>query len=155
MTIRTVLSMGVFLAAGCGDLPVWDVGAIVPGGEWGESNVEARLTGDLPHVGEFDADSRSGWSYTYDNWMDIGVETMTPNGWVMMMVSGETTEDGYKDVIGCSGESDGYAEFDEPAVESEVTFGDVLVRGEPATSVSIWARFADGSEATADGLIYP
>ena len=154
MTLRTSLILGALFTVGCGEFPVWDMGAIAPGGEWGEGTMEARLTGDLPHVGEFDAESRSGWSYTYDNWMDLGVETMTPNGWVMLMVSGETTEDGYKDVIGCSGESDGYAEFDEPAVESEVTFGDVLVRGGEGTSVSVWARFADGSEATADGVIF-
>lgn len=132
--------------------PVWD-GFY---GYEGEGSVQARMrTEDMPHVGSFADDSRQGWYYEYGDWVDLGMEAYGDYGWAMLLVSGDS-ESGYIDVIGCTGKDDGYAEFDEPAIESEMEKTPRTTEdGEEVIDLAITATFADGSRAFAQGTIIP
>lgn len=142
------------LTTGC-DTGNWETEPFMGGYYEGEGSItDGRIAADqMPHVGTFEDTSRQGWFYKYDNWVDLSLDSYGDYGWAMLIVSGEGTEDGYHDVIGCTGDEDGYAEYDEPAEESEVTFSDIMIDGEYFTQVRITATFADGSTADAMGQI--
>ncbi|MCO4746370.1 MAG: hypothetical protein KC912_16355 [Proteobacteria bacterium] len=117
----------------------------------GDSTVQARISGDLPHTGAFDDDSRNSWFSSFeDGWVDLGVDAYGDYGWAMLMVSGD---DGDYEVIGCSGKEDGDAEFDEPAEDAEVEFEEVEVDGEEALEIRVTATFENGSTASAVGHV--
>ena len=101
----------------------------------GEGTISGRIVSeDMPHVGTFEDNTRQGWFYNYDGWVDLSMDSYGDYGWAMLMVSGDP-ESGDIDVIGCTGPDDGYAEFDEPAEDSEVEFHETDVHGEPATQM--------------------
>ena len=153
--VRWFSMVGVVLATGCGSpsgVTGLDMGMYGYGDSMG--TVEARIQAtDMPHVGTFGDDSRHGWYYEYEDWVDLGVDAYGDYGWAMLLVSGDL-EAGWVDVVGCSGEDDGYADFDEPAVDSEL---DVSPRtdedGEDVVDFTVFATFADGSTASSQGTI--
>ncbi|TNE86528.1 MAG: hypothetical protein EP330_22580 [Deltaproteobacteria bacterium] len=143
------------LATACNPSDPWVEDGVY--GYEGEGTVQARIqSSGMPHVGDFTDDSRNGWYYDYDGWMDVGMDAYGQYGWAMLLVSGSAEDGGYVDVIGCTGKDDGYAEFDEPAVESEVEKTPrTTEEGEEVFDLTIHAVFADGSEAFATGTIIP
>ncbi|MCO4745106.1 MAG: hypothetical protein KC912_09975 [Proteobacteria bacterium] len=125
---------------------------------YGENNVQGRMAGAMPEVGDFDDQTKYGSMYAGGGWMDINMHAVGDYGWAMVMVSGELdengelTDGGYYDVIGCSGPEEGYAEFDEPATDSEVVIDRVEVDGEEMFEIEVTATFADFGTVVATGL---
>jgi hypothetical protein len=146
----------LFLASGCTSPNLFEGPNMDFYGDSSMGTVEARVQAtDMPHVGTFGDDSRHGWYSEYGDWMDFGVDAYGDYGWAMLLVSGDK-ESGWVDVIGCSGEEDGYADFDEPAVDSELELSPRTDEdGEEVIDFTVFATFADGSTASSAGTIRP
>ncbi len=111
------------------------------------SNVTGRMVGEMPEVGAFENNDGYGSAYISPDWMDVQLHTKGDYGWAMVGISamvdtasGEIIEDG-SSVIGCSGPEEGWADFDEPATNAEITVDIIEIDGVEFQEIEVVAEF--------------
>lgn len=122
----------------------------------------ASMVGQLPHIGRFD-DADGYGTVSIDRWgedttVNFTLNTLDDNGWGMLganlQVDTETGEASYSayDLIGCSGDSEFDADFDEAPTDAEITAEVIDVDGVPMVEIQITGEF-EGQPVTGIAVV--
>lgn len=124
----------------------------------GNTEIQGRMVGDLPIVGDFDADDAYGHGYASEDFVDVTINADGDFGWAMLglYTSVDANGDARLDdgmVIGCSGPDTLYAEFDEPADEAIIDIEPIVIEGEDFLDIQVVASFSGGQEVTGTAVV--
>jgi hypothetical protein len=151
---RIALALSLVVFTGCADQDGEDPSILPVFGD----ELQGRLSGQLPEVGDFAADTAYGYGSATDDFLDVSLNADGDFGWAMIGLYAPRDADGQVVlddgmVIGCSGPGTGQALFDEPAEDAQVVVESVVVDGQDFVSVEVLATFGGGQEVEGRALV--
>ncbi|MEZ4317649.1 MAG: hypothetical protein R3F61_09090 [Myxococcota bacterium] len=156
---RTLVLASTILGLGACSRATVDMNPARDGLAFGQSDVQGRMSGQMPVKGEFSDDLSSGTIYRGPGYLEFDFHVLAEDGWVMLggsfdpaiISEGETVvlDPDEHGIYGCSGPGEWEAEFDEGAEEVTVSKEVVEIDGIEMIEVTMVATFTGAGEVTA------